>query len=219
MRVLLLTLLAVLGMAVSPALAQEPPAAPVAGSAAITPTSYDEFVDQVQYAEPCCENVGDCCAPSGCYNECNSCNACSPCNSCCGRTYFMYENVFVAPYLSNSRALFAQPDPNDNSLLSIQFDYDLEYSPRFEVGYLAPSSCLGWRARYWHFESDSSLSIAADTAPLDDDEGIAMWSQDPDIGVDDIDNGIFTSSIELDVFDVEAQKLVNANVIASAGLR
>jgi len=135
-----------------------------------------------------------------------------------GRWYAMYESVIVAPYQTNNTAIIAQNEPR---FQHVGFDWDLEHSPRVELGYLATCGGLGWRARYWQFDHNSSFAIASDTAPLDDDEGfIGYGSVDSDIiiGAVDVDEGVFTSSIELDVIDLEAQ-VQRDNVRYSAGLR
>jgi hypothetical protein len=75
-----------------------------------------------------------------------------------GGYYFVFENVFVTPYFSqNTSAVIVGPG-NANQVQ--EFDWDMEYSPRFEIGNVNACDGTGWRARYWHFEHSNSQSAA-----------------------------------------------------------
>ncbi len=140
------------------------------------------------------------------------CDACGPdcCDSCCdtsicrGGWYGMYEAVFVKPYFTQNQAftIMDVPElPAGEDVQLVEFDWDMEHSPRFEVGYLSPCSGAGFRARYWNFDRSTSLS-AADPGAGHLDIGL---HDDPDIQISTSDNERVdaTHAMELDVLDLE----------------
>lgn len=130
-----------------------------------------------------------------------------------------YENVILKPTLSNSTAFIASNDPNFDH---VRFGWDLEYSPRVEIGYLAGSDGLGWRARYWHFRHHTAFFADEANGLIPTDEGIVgFFSEDGDIvvGLGDVDAGIFANAIRADVADLELEKSTGGSVSYLAGLR
>jgi hypothetical protein len=95
------------------------------------------------------------------------CEPCEPCRECCnpcavhGGLYAFYESVWVKPHFDRNEA-FARSgfDPatvNEAEITS--FDWDFEYSPRIELGYVVPCTGIGCRARYWQFDHNTSASV------------------------------------------------------------
>lgn len=140
---------------------------------------------------------------------------------CCdvGGWFTSYQSVILKPTLSNSTALIVSNDPNFDHL---HFDWNLEHSPRVELGYLSGSDGLGWRARYWHFRHQNAFFANDANGLIPTDEGIVgFFSEDGDIviGLSDVDAGVFSNAIRVDVADMELEKRANENFSVLAGLR
>ena len=115
--------------------------------------------------------------------------------------YAAYENVIVAPIFSRNVAWSVEQNGNGDDLLQESFNWDLEYSPRVELGYVG--SC-GWggRVRYWQFEhstAERQLVGPEQTRirPIGDVPPIGIT-----VGPGDIIEAIH--SLELHVLDLEA---------------
>ncbi|WP_147274433.1 Lpg1974 family pore-forming outer membrane protein [Bremerella cremea] len=143
---------------------------------------------------------------------------CEPCATSqqCGKYYGSYEAVFLTPFQSNNTGIIAQNDP---VIEHLGFDWEMKYSNRFELGYLAPTGGLGWRARYWQFDQSSSFAVDSN-AGLIQDEGAIIWAAtDTVIGLVDVDTAVMTQSIDAQVFDLELQTLSTKNFLFSGGFR
>jgi hypothetical protein len=119
--------------------------------------------------------------------------------------YFNYENVIVQPYFTRNAAYFSN-DPNNNNAngegyLEVPFDWGYTYSPRIELGSMSECGGLGARIRYWHFDGDESLT--ANDPNGDIFVGFAEDDISDDIGVYDVDDALFTHSLQMDVLDAE----------------
>ncbi|GAA4441876.1 Lpg1974 family pore-forming outer membrane protein [Bremerella cremea] len=149
-------------------------------------------------------------------DTCGSQDVCG-CQQECGRYYATYESVFVTPYQSNNTAIIAQNDP---VIEHLGFDWDLKQSNRIELGYLAPKGGFGWRARYWQFDQNTSLTVDSNSG-LVQDEGVIAWAQtDSDIiGLVDVDTATMTQSIRVNVLDLELQAQATKNFLVSGGFR
>ena len=74
-----------------------------------------------------------------------------------GGYYFSMEHVFVTPYFSqNTSSIVIGPVAGNSEVR--EFDWDMEYSPRFEIGNINACDGTGWRARYWHFDHSQAVS-------------------------------------------------------------
>ncbi|MEM6470854.1 MAG: Lpg1974 family pore-forming outer membrane protein [Planctomycetota bacterium] len=137
--------------------------------------------------------------------------------------YGAYEYAILAPVYSNSTAFYTHDTVigSPESATLTEFDWEMEGSHRFELGYLSPSTQLGWRARYWFFDAGASENSADD---VDVKVGVA---DDPDIAIDtlsstDPDFLAASASTEIDVVDLEGfskRSIYNSLVTFSAGLR
>jgi hypothetical protein len=91
---------------------------------------------------PCCESYDDAgCCDGGCCNPAG-CNCGEHC--CCGNC----GNQRAGMYYSEVQLMFMRAHVLEESLGKLSERY--EFSPRFIVGYEAPSG-LGVRARYWNY--------------------------------------------------------------------
>jgi hypothetical protein len=146
-----------------------------------------------------------------------------------GGFYAVYENVIVAPYFSQNTAYTevetgAAPTFTQTTRRR-EFDWDMEYSPRFEIGNVDCEGS-GWRVRYWHFEhsvdrrdriTQTAGAAVPNTATVFPDEmgfGITTNAANPDINV--------THSMNLSVLDMEFLRRdidAEGGVTASFGLR
>jgi len=127
-----------------------------------------------------------------------------------GGYYAQVEAVWAKPMFGLNSAYPAQ-DVNGN-ISNVPFEFDMEFSPRVELGYLAPTSEIGFRTRYWHYEQGS---LAPDHSPEDDAVAILVGGA----GIQDVDTitaPIF--NLELDVFDLEATRQ-GRNSLFSTGFR
>lgn len=137
-----------------------------------------------------------------------------------GGFYAQYDNVIVTPYFSQNTSQVLN-GPGANTVQPREFNWDLEYSPRFEVGNVDACSGTGWRARYWHFEhSETDRFTTAAGGPQ------AWISPDVSTGI-----GIFAQngstaqaqhSLRMSVADLEMLKRdisAEGGFTASVGLR
>ncbi|MEM9353520.1 MAG: Lpg1974 family pore-forming outer membrane protein [Planctomycetota bacterium] len=137
-----------------------------------------------------------------------------------GGYFAAYELAVLAPVYSNSTAFYTHdtvPSTPESAVLT-EFGWNLEASHRFELGYLSPSTNLGWRARYWFFDGGASETSAAD---VDVKIGVA---DDPDIALDTITAGDpdflqANASTAIDVVDFEAfsKRFVYSNQVTFSG--
>lgn len=149
------------------------------------------------------------------YSASSSDSSCGCSNCCdCGRFFAKYDAVIVQPYLSNNSAFVAENDPN---LEHVGFDWDLKYSTRIDLGYMAPTGALGWRARWWHFDQDSSFFADDANGLIPDDEAEVFYALD--VRIEDIDSGTFIHDMRMDVVDLELTKQLGHNVSLSFGGR
>ena len=158
----------------------------------------------------CCDEA--CCDEACCEVQCD------PCNSC-GVWYGMYESVCVKPVWDRNAAFSVELNDNDGGVDLdegadvVEFDYDLNQSNRFEIGYLAAAGNLGWRARYWHFQDSTTISVSDADAflqtrrpglSLDGDIQVNVTIvDDPEIEIEDADAIVTYQSIKVDVIDLE----------------
>lgn len=137
----------------------------------------------------------------------------------CGKLYVGYESVFVTPFQSNNTGIIAQNDP---VIQHIGFDWDMEQSNRIELGYLAPTCGMGWRARYWQFNHSSSFDVDSNNG-LTQDEGAIFWASTDNggtvLGLVDVDTAVLTQSIDVYVLDLEMQKQATKSFLLSGGFR
>ncbi|MCC9605804.1 hypothetical protein LOC68_21100 [Blastopirellula sp. JC732] len=137
----------------------------------------------------------------------------------CGKWYVGYESVFVTPFQSNNTGIIAQNDP---VIEHIGFDWDMEQSNRIELGYLAPTCGMGWRARYWQFSHSSTFDVDSNNG-LTQDEGAIIWASTDDggtvLGLVDVDTAVITQSMDVYVLDLELQKQATKSFLVSGGFR
>lgn len=131
-----------------------------------------------------------------------------------GGVYVQYDSVIVTPILGENSAYVAQLA--GGNYVNQGFNFDLEYSPRIEIGYLSSTSNIGFRARYWHFETESTAGPANDANGLiaDDAIGVAVGATIQD--VDSIASVVY--GLHMDVLDLEATRAIGQGTIA-AGIR
>jgi hypothetical protein len=180
--------------------------------------TYEELLDRVARLE---EELEEPPGPAGekAGHACLNGKACG-CDTCgdTGGWYTRYENVIVTPYFSRNTAY---SEFNDNDIDGVVtnrgFNWDLEYSPRLELGYLDCDG-MGWRARYWHFEHSSGIR-----RQFDGNDVTARPIDDPEIGIN-ISDGTLDAvhGINLQVLDLEAMKQskdCEGSLTGSFGLR
>ena len=74
--------------------------------------------------------------------------------------YAGYESVFLKPSFSSDAAFEFVDDPGSPAFTNVvQFDWDLEHSPRVWVGFVSPDG-LGAQIRYWQFDHGTEKSAA-----------------------------------------------------------
>lgn len=117
--------------------------------------------------------------------------------------YAGYENVFVRPYFSSDAAFEFDDGVTDPDFQRvIQFDWDLQYTPRVWVGYVGPGG-IGAQIRYWQFDHgetrgalDGGAGFFESGFQHDDDVLLAIGTL--------TDDSIFARhDLELHVVDVE----------------
>jgi hypothetical protein len=175
-----------------------------------------------------CGGCGGCDAGCGCDTGCGcgcntgcgccdtSCGDCWGCSSCCPHLYAAYESVFLKPHFSRDAAFFIERPGAVPAFEEVSFDWDLEYSPRFEVGYLNPCG-LGVRARYWRFDH-STTQTGAVTGNASIHASFSSTEDDAAVVIDGVDAITATHSLKLDVLDVEGMKYA-CGMLFSGGFR
>jgi len=131
-----------------------------------------------------------------------------------GGIYVQYDNVIVTPILGENSAYVAQLD--GGNYVNQAFNFDLKYSPRIEIGYLSSTSNIGFRGRYWHFETESSAGPADDANGLIADDAISVAVGATIQDVDSIASVVY--GLKMDVLDLEATRAVGQGTFA-AGIR
>ena len=168
--------------------------------------SYNDLLDRVSYLEN--EQPEDSCDLSIDDSCCE-----------CGGWYAAADVVFVAPFQSNNSAVL---DISDNNATNHGFDWDLEDSYRYEVGYLSSPCNLGWRARYWHFDQHSNFSHLGSGFGSDTVVGWAGQVHDDDddlVGIEDVDTIVAQQSIDARVVDLEMLRQISSGTDVSFGFR
>lgn len=137
-------------------------------------------------------------AAGGCDTHCATC--CETCACCQGYwsagagVYYVKPHWETNPAYATTRNIGGVSSTNQSD-----FDYDYEIAPRAWLSYV--DACgLGVRGRWWMFDGDS-------TATLVNNGGLAIDSAAP-LGLQNLsttagDVVTFTSSLELDVIDLE----------------
>lgn len=124
--------------------------------------------------------------------------------------YVQVETAVTQPLFSRNSAYLFQDGAG--AVSNVEFDFEYDVSPRIEFGYLAPTSELGWRARYWHYEVDAS---APPHSPIDDAIVVGVGGT----GIADLDAITSTNyDMEMDTFDLEFTQQISSGLI-SYGLR
>jgi hypothetical protein len=136
-----------------------------------------------------------------------------------GGFYGVYENVFVTPYFSQNTSMVIGGGTANVAVR--QFNWDLEYSSRFEFGNVDACSHTGWRVRYWHFdhsENDRSVQAGGNQIQISPDALSGF-------GIQTVNNGEIASathSLRMSVLDMEMLKRelsTDGGFTASVGLR
>jgi len=168
--------------------------------------SYDDLVQKVSAAEEKIAAPAAAAAPA--VNCCPTVDCCNSCDNNCERGHFygMWESVVVTPHFTRNDAF--NGDPNTTFT---QLEWDMKYSPRFELGYLAAGDRLGFRMRYWHFDNDQSLTASSGDVEI-------IISDDPEIDLQTDGNVDINHELKLRVLDLEAMKR-NGGLLFSGGIR
>ncbi|MEM8734098.1 MAG: hypothetical protein AAGG44_07745, partial [Planctomycetota bacterium] len=140
-----------------------------------------------------------------------------------GGVFASYDLLLLKPVYSNNTAFYTHDTVAgfDEGAILTEFDYDAQASHRVELGYLSPTSNLGWRSRYWFFDADDSKQSRSD---VDVKIGIA---DDPDIAIDTVsatspDFYLAEARTSMHVLDLEAvskRTLYKNNVTLASGIR
>lgn len=140
-----------------------------------------------------------------------------------GGVFASYDLVLLKPVYSNNTAFYTHDTVAgfDEGATLTEFTYSAEASHRVELGYLSPTSNLGWRSRYWFFDVDDSKRSRSD---VDVKIGIA---DDPDIAIDTISSGspdfyLAEARSAMHVIDLEAvskRKIYQNSVTLASGIR
>jgi hypothetical protein len=127
------------------------------------------------------------------------------------------EVVWVRPYFEDESAYVIDRSHLDEI---VPFDYDFEASPRFWLGYVAPSG-VGGRLRYWNLDNAFTTSAVANEeveAFAYSDGQVLTRRLDGDRG----DTAFARHGLDLQTFDAEALqqlRLWDVLVLGGAGLR
>lgn len=140
-----------------------------------------------------------------------------------GGVFASYDLVLLKPVYSNNTAFYTHDTVAgfDEGAILTEFTYDAEASHRVELGYLSSTSNMGWRSRYWFFDTDDSKQSRSD---VDVKIGIA---DDPDIAIDTISAGspdfyLAEARSALHVIDLEAvskRKIYKNSITLAGGIR
>ena len=119
----------------------------------IQPTSYEDLVSRLEAVESGLAQYESSAQYSG-GGETAQPYCCDPSCGVRGGFFATYENVWVQPYFNHNGAyqVFDAIGNIPESVQIVEFDWDFEYTPRVEFGYISPCSGFGWRARYWQFD-------------------------------------------------------------------
>ena len=166
----------------------------------IMPTSYEDLVSRLESVESKLTTQ-----PETAWSSDQICSdGCT--NSCCearGGLFVTYENVWIKPFFNHNGAfqIFNAIPNTGESVEIVEFDWSFRSTPRVELGYLIPCSGLGWRARYWQFNSSTSTTA---TDPGEGNIAVGLHD-DPDIEVNTADDEFARAShaLDLDVVDLE----------------
>ena len=178
-------------------------------------TSYDDLLVRMNQLEQ--QVYASQSTPAYQAQGCQTCGTAGSCHCSSGHYYGSYEAVIVSPFQSNNTGIIAQNDP---VIEHLGFDWEMKYSNRFELGYLAPTCGIGWRARYWQFDQSTSFAVDNNVG-LVQDEGAIIWAAtDNDVvGLVDVDTAVMTHSIDMHVWDLELQANATKNLLLSGGFR
>ncbi len=137
--------------------------------------------------------------------------------------FVTYESVIVQPIQSNSTGLITERD--DDVFSHVMFPWEMEHSPRIQLGREANDETLGWRVRYWQFRhgesfeaNDANGLIPASSFTLGT-VGYLFEDGDASTGLQFVEEGVFTSSIRADVIDWELQRQIVKPLDVYAGIR
>lgn len=116
--------------------------------------------------------------------------------------YAGYENVIVQPYFSSDAAFEFDDGAAPDFQRVIQFDWDLEYSPRVWFGYAGPGG-VGAQVRYWQFDHGVNRGATDGGAGFFESE----FEHDNDVSLEiataDGDSIVTRRDLELHVLDFE----------------
>ncbi len=115
-----------------------------------------------------------------------------------GGYYFGYEAVIVKPFFTSNGAVNAQSITNPRNDRLIDFDWGLEYSTRYTLGYSGGDG-FGGRVRYWEFGEDADESAVASRNQMLTNEGINRGFVFANPG----QRFVARQNLELDVLDAE----------------
>ena len=129
-------------------------------------------------------------------------------NGVSGGLFITYENVWIKPYFDHNTAYQTFDNlPNINEEVRVtEFEWGFRSTPRIELGYITPGSGLGWRARYWQFDSSTSIGVLDPNLRGGGPGRIEVGlHDDPDIEVSTGDNEAvqITDALKLTVVDAE----------------
>jgi hypothetical protein len=136
-----------------------------------------------------------------------------------GGYYFGYEAVFVKPFFDTNPAAFVNIPQVANFTQTVDFDWDLEFTSRYTLGY-SGSDGLGGRVRYWRFDEEVDFSAVANPgATLSEPFALNL-----PVTVTAAPGELYTArqKLEVDVLDAEGtwhHDMTWGSVTASAGVR
>jgi hypothetical protein len=149
--------------------------------------------------------------PGGCHGP--ACNGGCTSAGCGVRGGWVagFEFTLLQPRFEDNPALTVI-DSDDNSFQSftdVEFDYNLELTPRLWIGY---ESCggTGWRIAYWQFDHEAATATAS---PPDNGFGAITHPpfEDVDIGTT-IPSDVFSANTSLDTYTLDLEATNRANV-------
>ena len=125
-----------------------------------------------------------------------------------GGLFVEYENVWIKPYFDHNTAYQTFDSiPNIPEDVRItEFDWGFRSTPRIELGYIVPGSGFGWRARYWQFDSSTSVRVLDPNLRGGQAGRIEVGLNDePDIEVSTGNNEALraTDALKIEVIDLE----------------
>lgn len=134
-----------------------------------------------------------------------------PCDENKMGVYGKIEYLSLTPYQSNNRVFNEEIDAANTR--AIERDLDSAGSLRYELGYRRSPSCMGFRARYWHF--DESYSGTFDGSGSDP---YALWGNDTWLSAA---TNAYQALEDFDVrvVDVEAMRQIGCGTDLTFGVR